>query len=66
MDKNLDYFLKEIKNNPSDIMSKKYDYISTMFPQEYIKGMKIYVEYLLREISKKEYDLKIYRIRSKL
>ena len=66
MKKSLDEFLQDITKNPSEIINNKYQYMSTMFPQEYIKALKVYINYLLKEISKKDSELKIYHIRSKL
>lgn len=66
MNKSLNNFTETIRQNPTEIMNPKYNYMSNMFPHEYIEGMKIYIKYLLNEISKKEYDLQIHRIRSKL
>lgn len=59
MNKSLDEFMEIIRRNPKEIMDPKYEYMSVMFPQEYIKAMKIYINFLLEEIL-------IYRIRSKL
>jgi len=59
MNKSLDEFMEKIRRNPRDIMDPKYEYMSVMFPQEYIKAMKLYINFLLEEIL-------IYRIRSKL
>ena len=59
MNKSLDEFMEKIRRNPKEIMDPKYEYISVMFPREYIKAMKMYINFLLEEIL-------IYRIRSKL
>lgn len=59
MNNTLEDFLENIRRNPTEILNSKYDYMSTMFPNEYIKAMKIYINCLLNEIQ-------IYRIRSKL
>lgn len=56
MNKSLDEFMEKIRRNPSEIMNPKYQYMSVMFPQEYIKAMKLYIKFLLEEIH-------IYRIR---
>jgi hypothetical protein len=59
MNKSLEEFMDKIRLNPKEIMDSKYDYMAIMFPQEYIKAMKVYIKFLLEEIH-------IYRIRSKL
>jgi len=50
MDKSLNYFLEEIRRNPIKIMSDEYKYISVMFPEEYIKGMRLYIDFLIKEL----------------
>lgn len=62
--KNLFYeFYEEISKNPSEINNPKYEYISKMFPQEYINGLRIYIDKLNFELK----NLKaILKIRSKL
>ena len=52
--------MEEIRRNPKEIINPKYDYMSVMFPQEYIKAMRMYINNLLSE------KVNIYRIRSKL
>jgi len=59
MNKDFDEFMEKIRRNPKEITDPKYDYMSALFPHEYIKAMKIYINSLLEEIL-------IYRIRSKL
>jgi hypothetical protein len=59
MNKTLDNFLEEIKRDPKQILLSKYENISLIFPQEYIKALKMYINILLSEIH-------IYHIRSKL
>lgn len=62
MDKSLDDF-EEIKKHPYKIISSKYDYISIMFPQEYIKCLRVYNDYLKKELD----NIKLtYKIRSRL
>ncbi len=62
-DKPFTEFYEIIKRNPNEIVTPKYDYMSTMFPQEYIKGLKIYIDVLNNELT----NLKtLLRIRSKL
>ena len=60
MNKSLSEFMEEIRRNPKEIINPKYDYMSVMFPQEYIKAMRMYINNLLSE------KVNIYRIRSKL
>ena len=62
-DKPFNEFYEVIRKNPSEIISPKYDYLSLMFPHEYIKGLKIYIDMLNLELN----NLKtVLRIRSKL
>ena len=50
MNKTLDNFLEEIKRDPKQILLSKYENISIIFPQEYIKALKMYINILLSEI----------------
>ena len=50
MNKTLDNFLEEIKRDPKQILLSKYENISLIFPQEYIKALKMYINILLSEI----------------
>ncbi len=59
MNESLEEFIEKIRRNPTEIMNPKYDYMSVMFPEEYIKALKIYINFLSEEVL-------IYRIRSKL
>jgi hypothetical protein len=62
-DKPFNEFYEIIRKNPSEIVTSKYEYLSLMFPREYIKGLKIYIDMLNLELN----NLKtILHIRSKL
>lgn len=66
--KNLFYEFREmIRKNPyeihNEINNPKYEYIAKMFPQEYIKGLRIYIDKLNFELKNLE---TIFKIRSRL
>jgi Txe/YoeB family toxin of Txe-Axe toxin-antitoxin module len=62
-DKPFNEFYEIIRNNPSEIITPKYEYLSMMFPREYIKGLKIYIDMLNSDLNNLK---KVLRIRSKL
>ena len=62
-DKSLEEFQEIIRKNPSDILNAKYHYMSVMFPNEYIKALKTYIDVLNNDL--KNIKLMLH-IRSKL
>jgi hypothetical protein len=62
-DKPFNEFYEIIKKNPAEIISTKYEYLSLMFPQEYIKGLRIYIDMLNSDLNNLK---RVLHIRSKL
>ena len=50
MNESLEEFMKIIRYNPKEVMNPKYDHIYVMFPQEYVKALKNYINLLSEEI----------------